>query len=679
MLFRVIYSTGVLTAIALISACSGDQAQKRHEANQYLRTAIGPSGAAMSVAAREPCDNYSELRQPFFGDTHVHTSYSFDARAQDTRATPEDAYRFAKGEALLIQPFDENGVGQRKIQIDRPLDFTSVTDHAEFLGEVKICYTPGMQGYSSWPCMLHRNFAVIGMQAFSMKTAIYKQRFGFCDSEQGDGAYCELEALDRWKSIQAAAEQAYDRTPECSFTSFVGYEWTGLTNPNAANLHRNVIFENEHVPTKAVSWVDTPSVEQLWDYLEQDCVANTPGCNAVTIPHNSNISAGLMFQNPAVTAEEIPELPVSVEQAQRRARWEPLIELTQHKGESECDSRQALWAGDEFCNEEKFVYDTFGGKPTGVNEWIPDWLRGAAGDLVPPTELPTANNFVRWALKEGLRQQAEIGVNSLKFGLSAATDTHIAAPGLTQEKGHPGHGGAGRGAKEAIVGLPDELENGPGGLTVLWGEQNTRESLFAAMQRKEAYATSGTRPLLRFFGGAGLDKDLCGNVAMVASAYAQGVPMGSDLEPADQPPRFLVAVSQDSGTAEYPGAPLQRVQIVKGWYKDGEVREQVLDVAGGDNGASVDLNTCKRIGEGHAQLCTVWEDPDFDPDATAFYYARAFENPSCRWSQYQCNDAGVDCSDPSTISEGFEACCAAEHQRTVQERAWSSPIWYTPA
>jgi hypothetical protein len=330
MLFRVIYSTGVLTAIALISACSGDQAQKRHEANQYLRTAIGLSGAAMSVAARE----------------HVHTSYSFDARAQDTRATPEDAYRFAKGEALLIQPFDENGVGQRKIQIDRPLDFTSVTDHAEFLGEVKICYTPGMQGYSSWPCMLHRNFAVIGMQAFSMKTAIYKQRFGFCDSEQGDGAYCELEALDRWKSIQAAAEQAYDRTPECSFTSFVGYEWTGLTNPNAANLHRNVIFENEHVPTKAMSWVDTPSVEQLWDYLEQDCVANTPGCNAVTIPHNSNISAGLMFQNPAVTAEEIPELPVSVEQAQRRARWEPLIELTQHKGESECDSRQALWAGD---------------------------------------------------------------------------------------------------------------------------------------------------------------------------------------------------------------------------------------------------------------------------------------------------------------------------------------------
>ena len=418
-------------------------------------------------------------------------------------------------------------------------------------------------------------------------------------------------------------------------------------------------------------------MEELWDYLEQDCLANTPGCDAVTIPHNSNISAGLMFQNPGVSSDHIPEEPTTRAQALRRARWEPLIELTQHKGESECDSRLELWAGDEFCNEEKFFYDTFGGKPTGVNEWIPDWLRGMAGDLVPPTVDPTAPNFVRWALKEGLRQQDELGVNSLKYGLSAATDTHIAAPGLTQEKGHPGHGGAGKGAKEAIVGLPDELENGPGGLTVLWAEENTRESLFAAMQRKEAYATSGTRPILRFFGGTDLEQDLCEKEDMVALAYEQGVPMGSDLPASAVPPRFLVAVSQDSGTAEYPGAPLQRVQIVKGWYKDGEVHEQVLDVAGGDNGASVDLKTCERVGEGHAQLCSVWQDSEFDPAANAFYYARALENPSCRWSQYQCNDAGVDCADPSTITEGFENCCVAEHQRTVQERAWSSPIWYT--
>ena len=639
--------------------------------------ALALSGVATTAAAREPCDSYSDLRQPFYGDTHVHTSFSFDARAQDTRATPADAYRFAKGEPLLIQPFDEKGVGQRKIQIDRPLDFTAVTDHAEFLGEVKICYTPDMEGYSSWACALHRNYAEIGMQVFAMVTAINRERMGFCDKADGDGEHCKEQAFSRWLEIQEAAEAAYDRSTDCSFTSFVGYEWTGLTNPNAANLHRNVIFKNAQVPPVAKSWVETHSVEQLWDYLEQDCLEDTPGCDAVTIPHNSNISAGLLFQNPSVSSEGGDQPPVTREQALRRARWEPIIELTQHKGESECDGRQAVWAGDEFCNEEKFIYDTFGGKPTGVNEWIPDWLRGSLGGMVPPTEKPTENNFVRWALKEGLRQQEELGVNSLKFGLTAATDTHIAAPGLTQERGHPGHGGAGRGAKEAVVGLPDELENGPGGLTVLWAEENTRESLFAAMQRKEAYATSGTRPTLRFFGGQEIESDLCGKEDMVARAYEQGVPMGGDLSSETTAPRFLVAVSQDGGTADFPGAPLQRVQIVKGWYKDGEVHEQVLDVAGGANDASVDLATCERKGEGHAQLCSVWEDADFDPKANAFYYARALENPSCRWSQYLCNDAGVDCADPSTIGEGFEDCCVAEHQRTVQERAWSSPIWYT--
>ncbi len=633
--------------------------------------------SATQLMAREPCNNFATDRQPFFGDTHVHTSFSFDARAQDTRAEPADAYRFAKGEPLAIQPYDDNGAGQRTIQIDRPLDFTAVTDHAEFLGEVLICNSPDSVGYSSFACMVHRTFPSISLQLFGKLTLLDRDRWGFCDEKEGDAKHCLSMAVSQWQRIQAAAEAAYDRTDECSFTSFVGYEWTATAKPTAANLHRNVIFKNAKVPPVAKGWVDTPSAENLWDYLEQDCQQNTPGCDAITIPHNSNISGGLMFEVPSVQSVEIPSAPLSAEQAQRRARWEPLIEITQHKGESECDIRQALWAGDEFCGEEKFTYDSFGGKPTGMMESIPDWLRDVLPDLVPPTEMPAANNYVRWALKEGLRQQAELGVNSFKYGITAATDTHIAAPGLTQEKGHPGHGGAGKGAKDGVVGLPDELENGPGGLTVLWAEENTRESLFAAMQRKEAYATSGTRPLLRFFGGVELEQNLCEQEDMVSKAYEQGVPMGGDLPDSELAPKFLVAVSQDSGTEQYPGAPLQRVQIVKGWYKDGELHEKVLDVAGGDNGASVNLDTCDRIGAGHAQLCSVWQDPAFDSAANAFYYARALENPSCRWSQYQCNDAGVDCDDPATISEGFESCCVAEHKRTVQERAWSSPIWYT--
>jgi hypothetical protein len=187
---------------------------------------------------------------------------------------------------------------------------------------------------------------------------------------------------------------------------------------------------------------------------------------------------------------------------------------------------------------------------------------------------------------------------------------------------------------------------------------------------------------LRFFGGWDYPEDLCSSSDMVARGYAGGVPMGGDLQAPPQAsaaPRFVVSAQADNGTADYPGSPLQRLQIIKAWYEAGELTEQVLDVAGGDNGAGVDINSCEQSGSGHQQLCTVWSDPDFNPDAPAFYYTRILENPSCRWSQRICADAGVRCEDSATIPEGMENCCAAEHQKVIQERAWSSPIWYTPA
>jgi hypothetical protein len=303
-------------------------------------------------------------------------------------------------------------------------------------------------------------------------------------------------------------------------------------------------------------------------------------------------------------------------------------------------------------------------------------------ELVPVTTPPTEANFLRYALKKGLQQQAELGVNSFKYGLISSTDTHIAAPGLTMEKNHPGHGGAGTGARDGVpTGLPDELEFNPGGLAVLYAQENSRDALFAAMQRREAYATSGTRPILRFFGGWDYPDTLCESGDMVAQGYAGGVPMGGDLPPAStsgRAPRFLISASQDNGTAEYPGNPLQRIQLIKGWYEAGELHEQVLDVAGGDNDASVDINTCEPSGAGHSQLCSVWQDNNFNPDAQAFYYTRVLENPSCRWSQRICADAGVRCDNPQSIPPGMENCCAPEHQKVIQERAWSSPIWYTP-
>ncbi len=615
---------------------------------------------------REDCADYERLRRPLFGDTHVHTAYSFDASIQDTRNTPRDAYRFARGETLGIQPYDEQGNPTRTIQIDRPLDWTMVSDHAELMGEVYVCGTPGTWAYWHPVCVLKRSsFPNLAILALGFKTLVDRERYGWLCGE-GDER-CLEGTRTFWGSVQEAAEEAYDRSDACSFTSFVGYEWTASVG-RGQNLHRNVLFRNDKVPDLPVSWVDTPSAADLWNHLEKDCVAGLPGCDVFTIPHNSNLSAGLMFQTAWVSSTEVPG-DIDAEEARRRSRWEPLAEIMQHKGASECDSReQAGWGNDEACGFELLPYDKFGGKN---NFGVAD------------PELPTGDNYVRWALKDGLRRQATLGANPFRYGLIASTDTHIAAPGLTQEKGHPGHGGAGMGMGEGVPeGFSDDIEFNPGGLAVVWAEENSRDSIFSAMRRREVYATSGTRPVVRFFGGWEYPGNLCERSDFVEAAYAGGVAMGQDLPARSgatfRAPRFAVSALQDPGTKSVPGTPLQRIQIVKGWLEDGEVRERVIEVAGGDNDASVEPSNCQARGAGDRQLCSVWTDPDFDPEMPAFYYARVLENPTCRWHQYQCLESGIDCSVPESVPEGFAACCSDEIPKTVQDRAWTSPIWYTP-
>ena len=624
---------------------------------------------------RAPCKDYDPLRRPHFGDTHVHTAYSFDASTQDTRNTPYDAYDFAKGRRMGIQPYDGDKP-LRQVRLDRPLDFTAVTDHAEFMGEIEVCMTPGSDGYWHPVCITHRHFPSLSFATFGARGMIMKQRWGFC----AEGA-CDKQLGDVWGRVRDATEKAYDRSADCSFTSFVGYEWTGTVG-SGKNLHHNVIFRNGKVPERPLSWIDSPSSVALWDYLEKSCVEDIPGCDAVFIPHNSNLSAGLMFETARVSGDFVPQGEVTAKEARRRARWEPLMEMYQHKGDSECDSRLG-WEEDELCGFEKLDYDDFGTRPNGFNNIAVKmgiWFSGI--DDVPGAKLPEPNNYVRWALGEGLRQQARLGANAFKFGLIASTDTHIAAPGLTSEVNHPGHGGAGMGAKDGVpTGLPDNLEYSPGGLAVLYAEENTRDSLFAAMQRREAYGTSGTRPVVRFFGGWNYPDNLCDRHDMVARGYAGGVPMGGDLPPrgsASAAPRFVVAAWQDPGTGADAGSALQRLQVIKGWYENGEARETVYDVVGGDRRASVDKYSCEQQGNGYDQLCTVWQDPDFNPQAQAFYYTRVVENPSCRWSQRICNAAGVRCDNPETVTDGLEGCCAAEHRPIINERAWSSPIWHTP-
>jgi hypothetical protein len=604
---------------------------------------------------RQPCDRFEPTRQPLFGDTHVHTTYSFDANAQDTRNTPADAYRFARGEAMGIQPYDAEDRPTRTIRLGRPLDFTVVTDHAEMLGEVSMCRTPGLPGHDSIMCWIQRNLPALAFQGMATRTLILKSRIG-CGEDAGN---CLGAAGNIWRDIQRAAEVAYDRSSACGFTSFVGYEWTATVD-DGKNLHRNVVFRNAAVPPLPISWVETPSASDLWDELQRQCVEGTAGCDALTIPHNSNLSSNLMFASPALTSGDDIDLHPTDEDMQRRARWEPLVEIHQHKGDSECSASSA----DEFCGFEALPYSNFGAQSS--------YFASSVDDATP--------SFVRHALLRGLLAQRDHGVNSLKFGIIGATDTHIAAPGLTDEKDHPGHGGAGKYAGEiGDQGFPDDLEFSPGGLAVVWAEENSRDSIFSAMQRREVYGTSGTRPIVRFFGGFELAADLCESPEFAKQGYAQGVPMGGDLRGGSaQAPRFAVQALKDVGDAKTAGTPLQRVQIIKGWVEGDATRERVYDVAGGPNGASVDPKTCEPSGSGAARLCSVWTDPAFDPAQHAFYYARVLENPTCRWSQYVCIDARVDCDDPASVPKALAGCCAEAHRPIIQERAWTSPIWYTP-
>jgi hypothetical protein len=614
---------------------------------------LGPAAGASE--SREPCAHRDPERRPFFGDLHVHTAFSQDASTQGTRTTPREAYAFARGEPLGLPPFAEDGRPLRTVRLDRPLDFAAVTDHAEQIGEVRVCVTPGTPGHDSWTCRLYRNFPRAAFFVMNARYSAGGERFGYCGE---GGAGCLAAARTVWQETRDAAEGAYDRSPACRFTSFVAYEWTAGVD-GGKNLHRNVIFANGRVPELPLSVMETGvEAARLWDALERDCVAGLPGCRVLTIPHNSNLDGGLMFQS-----AEALGAPLAADEAARRARWEPLVEVMQHKGDSEC-----LLGGDttdEACGFEKLPYDNFRGRYA---------LLGASA--------PQPRQFVREALKRGLALEAALGANPFRYGLIASTDTHLGAAGLVSERDFPGHGGAGAPAGETVpVGLPDALEFGPGGLAVLWAEENTRESLFAAMERREAYGTSGPRLAVRFFGGAALPADLCERPDFVGVGYRDGVPMGGQLRggPDAAAPRFAVQALADPGSGREPGVPLQRVQLVKGWLEDGALRERVIDVAGGPNDAGVDLASCEPRGAGHARLCAVWSDPDFDPREPAFYYARVLENPSCRWSQRLCAAARVDCAKPETIGEGFEGCCDPLHRPVQQERAWTSPIWYGPA
>jgi hypothetical protein len=650
------------------------------------------------------CSDFDENRQVFWGDTHVHTVLSFDANMQGTRTTQADAYAFARGEEITLQPYTEDGTETRNARIDRPVDFVMLSDHAELFGTLAICNDPDAMGWESSQCMDYRTaqefdatieevgisfIEINGFTAFPQDMVRYPELCG------PDGVFCIDAGLEVWNDIVAQAEAAYDRSPACEFTTFPGYEWSG--GPMSRNLHRNVMFKNGTTTPYPYSYIDEPYPEDLWARLKEECIDLENECDVLAIPHNTNLSDGIYFEDQMANGE-----PLTPEYAELRLELEPVFEIYQHKGASECLPGETN--SDELCGFEIIPFTNLA--QTNLNRISP----------------PNPNGFLRYAYGEGMKLQESLGTNPYAYGLTAATDSHISAPGFVAEDDFKGHGGAGQPNRflPPPGGFPDIEYLSGGGLTAVWAEENAREAIFSAFRRREVFGTSGPRIVVRMFGGWEYDADLCNAEDLVTQGYDGGVPMGSDLEDrvGDGGPRFVVTARQDPA-----GAPLQRIQIIKGWLEDGEQQIQVYEVAGEpDNGASVDLDTCTPEGSGASDLCAVWEDPDFDASQRAYYYARVIENPTCRWTTWQCSAADYDCNewdfevcrelqsesgtdyresnytcdccDPASglnlgFCEGIDCdnpdltdqekrCCVPRVETTIQERAWASPIWYQP-
>lgn len=683
--FSVISFLLLLPALLPLSATAEPLANSEPSANAKPQKS---ERASNYTEQRQPCANYIGNKQALFGDLHVHTRYSFDSYISSQRNDPDDAYRFAKGEAISLP----NADGEQTViaQLERPLDFTAITDHAEFLGQISICTdNSGKLGYW-WPhCGLTRssNFW-LQLVAASWWTGLGGQQ-----EDQTEESFactlsnCEEAQANVWQIMQDAAERHYDRSSECAFTTFVGYEYTDAPSQN--NMHRNVIFRNDRVTPLPVSTYDTGrgNFPELWRQLRAQCIDKKNGCDVMSIPHNPNLAGGLMYRDPR-----------NQQELEDRLFFEPVVEIIQHKGASECRFDRLAGIGlnttDELCDFEQIKADnlTMLGSVHGK-------IRTERAAAVPLNSFGQ-RNMVRNALKAGLALEKDSGNNPFMMGFIGSTDTHSATPGAADETPYLGH--LGRRDSE-YRNVQDHFFSNPGGHAVVWAEENSRDAIFNAIERKETYATSGSRPIVRFFGGNEIDTSLCTNPKMVETAYQQGVPMGgsftSSHNAVETPPRFLVSAVKDIGTENNPGIDLQRIQIIKGWVDhNGQTHEQVVDVAGGENNANVDPNNCAPTGSGHQQLCAVWQDDNFNPNQSAFYYARVLENPSCRWSTKQCMASGVNpfasnCSAQAEVAnnaarergaEGpvYDKCCLNEAEEpfytpVIQERAWTSPIWVT--
>jgi hypothetical protein len=592
----------------------------------------------MLAAAGTSFGQRNPERNVYYGEQHVHTSWSFDAFAfGNTVAGPEEFYRYALGEPVRHP-------GGYDVRITTPLDWGAVTEHAEYMGMIQEAGDPAspLRQRSPWMAkLLEAGAEKDPMLTFKvLSLAIAK---GHAIETLKDPAV----AAPVWRRIVGIADKYYQPG---KFTTFAAYEWT--STPNSKNLHRNIFFlDSKKVPEVPFTAIDSTDPRELWQWMDGQRRA---GNEVLAVSHNANLSDGLMFP----TEVDDRGRPIDRAWAEARLRNEPLTELKQVKGQSE--TTPGLSPNDEFASYEVFVWHLLGS--TGASR-----ERGS---------------YVRQAYKDGVALQEARGFNPYKFGLVGGSDSHVAAVPYRQENFFGVHGSADDTVEKRLAGGDllglNNLWVTPAGLSAVWAEENTREAIFEGMRRKETYSTSGVRIAVRFFGGWGLDAGLSERKDWVKTAYTQGVPMGSDLSapPAGTAPSFVVSAAKDPTSAN-----LDRIQIVKGWSRNGQTFEKVHDVVWAGNrkpdpasgkvppiGSTVDLAKGTYTNSlGAVELKTVWTDPMFDPSLDAFYYARVLEIPTPRWSTIQAAKLGRV---PSS-GGGFSP--------VIQERAWTSPIWYTPS
>ena len=620
MTVRKIYLLLILLLGILIS-CQ-DKTEKAQQAVE--RTSI-ESDVGKEVSA-------NPLKEAYFGETHLHTSASMDAFIGGNRVTTEDAYRFARGEEVMI-----NG---RALKLKTPLDFCAVTDHAEYLGETYTLMNPGTPGYDDPVATQMREADNLedGLALF-VKYVVTPNRTG---SKPHPDFWQGFESVkSQWRKNFDATEKYYDPG---TFTTLHAYEWSSA--PKAGNLHRNVIFRDTVVPDIPFSAVEGRDPQQLWQWMQEQ---KAEGSKLFAIPHNSNGSKGLMFPDQDLSGE-----PVDSDYIRLRSEMEPAIEMMQIKGNSEVYPK--FWPNDEFANFENA-------------ESIQDFSDRTFEE----------RNFVRYGLKRGLKYQQDTGLNPFKYGFVGGTDNHNGAPSNVAEDNYivGSHGLVDKTAedrlKNTIDGWATAYDINPGAITGVWAESNTREAIWDAMKRKETFATSGPRIKVRMFGGFGFNASYSGYQNMVEAGMQNGVAMGGDLPTGQKgAPKFMVWAMKDPI-----GPNLDRIQIIKGWVEGGEMKEKIYNVAVSDNrkvgedgsvtllNAPVNLETgAFDTTHGSPELSVVWEDPDFDPTEQAFYYTRVIQLPTARWTLWDEIREGV--TYPESVA------------KTIQERAWGSPIWYTP-